>query len=135
MFRHYRVILRELVVSTLLSNTSMSMQLLAIQFKTSHMFYVVEIAMFEIFKILKSSSYHTDDIYSHHIISYKWYIQPAHHIIQMVYTASTSYHTDGIYNQHIISYRWYIRPAHHIIQIVYTATTQDFMRIVTTKLF
>ena len=42
MFRHYCVILRELVVSTLLSYTTMSMQSLVIQFKFSHMFYAVE---------------------------------------------------------------------------------------------
>jgi len=33
MFRHYHVILREFAVSTLLSYTSISMQLLVIQFK------------------------------------------------------------------------------------------------------
>jgi len=36
MFRHYCVILRELVVNTVLSYTSMSMQSLVIQFKISH---------------------------------------------------------------------------------------------------
>jgi len=55
MFRHYCVILRELAVSTLLSYTSMSMQLLVIQYKISRMFYAVEISMFKIFGILKSS--------------------------------------------------------------------------------
>jgi hypothetical protein len=42
MFRHYRVILRQLAVSTLLSYTSMSKQSLVIQFKISHMFFAVE---------------------------------------------------------------------------------------------
>jgi hypothetical protein len=51
MFQHYCVILRELVVSTLPSYTSMSMQLLVIQFKISHVFYAVEISVFKIFKI------------------------------------------------------------------------------------
>jgi len=53
MFQHYCVILRELVVSILLS---MLMQLLVIQFKIiSHMSYAVEISMFKIFTILKLS--------------------------------------------------------------------------------
>jgi len=55
MFQHYRVILREIVVSTLLSYPSMSVQLLVIQFKFSHMFYTVEISIFKIYKILKLS--------------------------------------------------------------------------------
>jgi len=42
MFRHCSVILRELVVSTLLSYTSISMQSLVIQPKISHVFYGVE---------------------------------------------------------------------------------------------
>jgi len=42
MFRHSDAILRELVVSTLLSYTSVLMQQLVIQFKISHMFYAVE---------------------------------------------------------------------------------------------
>jgi len=42
MFRHYYVILRELVVSTLLSYTSISVQLLVIQCKDFYMFYAVE---------------------------------------------------------------------------------------------
>jgi len=42
MFRHYCVILRELVVSTLLSYISMSRHSLVIQLKISHTFYVVE---------------------------------------------------------------------------------------------
>jgi len=55
MFRHYSVILRELIVSTLPSYTSMSVQLLVIQYKISHMFYAVEISMFKILKL----SYYT----------------------------------------------------------------------------
>ena len=55
MFRHNCVILRELVVSPLLRYTSTSMQLLAIQFKISHVFYAVEISTFKIIKILKLS--------------------------------------------------------------------------------
>jgi hypothetical protein len=47
MFRHYCVILGELVVSTLPSYTSVSMQLLVIRFKISRMFYAVEILMFK----------------------------------------------------------------------------------------
>jgi len=50
MSKHYCVILRELIVSTLLSYTSMSVPLLVIKF---HTFYSVEISMFKIFKILK----------------------------------------------------------------------------------
>jgi hypothetical protein len=53
MFRHYCVILRELVVSTLLSYTSMSMQ--SLQFKISLIFYAVESPMFKIFGILELS--------------------------------------------------------------------------------
>ena len=53
MLRHYRVILRELEVSTLPSYTSMSMQLLVIQFKVARLFYAGEISVFKIFKILK----------------------------------------------------------------------------------
>jgi hypothetical protein len=53
MFRHYCVILRQLAVSTLSSYTSMSMQLLVIQYKISHMFYAVEISIFKTFKTLK----------------------------------------------------------------------------------
>ena len=49
MFRHYCVILRELVVTTLLSYTSMLVQLLVMQFKTPYMFYAVEITMLKIF--------------------------------------------------------------------------------------
>ena len=55
MFRHYCVTLRELAVSTLLSHTSMSMQLLVIQYKISRMLYAIEISMFKIFGILKLS--------------------------------------------------------------------------------
>ena len=50
MFRHYRVILRELVDSTLLSYTSMSMQSLVIQFKISHVLYA---AQYQCLKSLK----------------------------------------------------------------------------------
>jgi hypothetical protein len=50
MFRNYCVILRELVVCTLLSYTSMSVQLLVIQFKVSHMFPAVEISVFCYFR-------------------------------------------------------------------------------------
>jgi len=39
MFRHYCVILRELIVSTFLSYTSMSVQWLVIQFKISHVLF------------------------------------------------------------------------------------------------
>jgi hypothetical protein len=59
MFRHYCVILREFVVSTLPSYTSMSNELVGniiqnLKFKIiSHLFYAVE--MFKIFKILKLS--------------------------------------------------------------------------------
>jgi hypothetical protein len=42
MFRHYCVILRELIVSTLLTYINMSMQSLVIQFKISHIFFAVE---------------------------------------------------------------------------------------------
>jgi hypothetical protein len=42
MFQHYFVILTELIVSTLLSYASVSVQLLVIQFKFSHVFYAVE---------------------------------------------------------------------------------------------
>ena len=52
MFHHHCVILRELVVCTLLSYTSMSVQLLVIQFKIiSRMFFAVEISMFKILKL------------------------------------------------------------------------------------
>ena len=54
-FRHYCVILRELLVSIVSSYTSMLMWLLVIQFKISCMSYAVEISMFKIFKILKLS--------------------------------------------------------------------------------
>jgi len=54
MFRQYRVILREFVVSTLPRNTGMSVQLLVIQFKTiSHRFYAVEISVFKILENIK----------------------------------------------------------------------------------
>jgi hypothetical protein len=54
MFRHYCVILREFVVGTLPSYTSMAMQLLVIrvQFNILHMIYAVEVSAFKIFKIL-----------------------------------------------------------------------------------
>jgi len=55
MFRHYCVILRELVVTTLLIYTSISVQLLVMQFNITHTFYAVEITVFKIFKILKLS--------------------------------------------------------------------------------
>jgi len=48
MFRHYCVILRELVNSTLLIYTSMSVQSLVIQFEISHMVYDVEISAFKL---------------------------------------------------------------------------------------
>jgi hypothetical protein len=48
MFQHICVILRELEVSTLPSYMSISMQLLVTQYKTSHMFYAVEISIFKI---------------------------------------------------------------------------------------
>jgi len=55
-FRHNRVIIRELVVSTLPLYTTMLMQLLVIKFKIiSHMFYVVKTSLFKIVKILKLS--------------------------------------------------------------------------------
>jgi len=57
MFRHYCVIVRELVISTLPSYTRMWVQLLIIQFEILHMFYAVEISVFKIFKILKLSYY------------------------------------------------------------------------------
>jgi hypothetical protein len=55
MFRHYCVILRELIDSTLLSYTSISVQLLVIQFKILHIFHAMEILMFKTFEILKLS--------------------------------------------------------------------------------
>jgi hypothetical protein len=56
MFRHYCVILRELVVVPCQVTQVRQMQLLVIQFKiTAHGFYAVEISMFKIFKILKWS--------------------------------------------------------------------------------
>jgi hypothetical protein len=71
MFQHYCVILRELLVSTLPSYTSMSMQLFVIQFKISRMLYAFEISVFEIsdkiflsviIKWLKSSSYNSHEV-------------------------------------------------------------------------
>jgi len=55
MFHQYCVILNELIVSTLPSYTSLSLHLLVIQFKISHMFYAVEISMFKILNVLKLS--------------------------------------------------------------------------------
>jgi hypothetical protein len=63
MFRHYRVILRVLVISALLSYTSMSNEDVVIQFKIEifHIRFrqvliiIVEISVFKIFKILKLS--------------------------------------------------------------------------------
>jgi hypothetical protein len=52
MFRHNYDILKQLIVSTSQSYISMSMQFLVIQYKISHMFYAVEIAMFKILKKL-----------------------------------------------------------------------------------
>ena len=54
MFRHYCVILRKHVVSTLPSYTTVSNAVVGNKFKIiSHRFFAVEISMFKIFKILK----------------------------------------------------------------------------------
>ena len=59
MFRHYRAILREFVVSTLPSYISMSKTVVGNTIETlqiiSHKFHAVEIAVFKIFEILKLS--------------------------------------------------------------------------------
>jgi hypothetical protein len=57
-FRHYRVILRELVVCTLLSYAIMSLRSLVIQFKIiSHMFFAVESQCLKSFIIIIISCY------------------------------------------------------------------------------
>ena len=57
MFRHYCIILRELVVSTLPSYTSVSNAVVGNTIKIiSHGFYAVEISIFKIFKTLKLSN-------------------------------------------------------------------------------
>jgi hypothetical protein len=57
MFRHIVPSSREFVVSTLLSYISMSMQLLVIQFKISHMFIVVESQCLKPLKYYNCPSY------------------------------------------------------------------------------
>ena len=60
MFRHYRVILRELVISTLLSYTSMWMQLLVTKFKIFKIwnlkFKIISPTNFKNFKLLPTKN-------------------------------------------------------------------------------
>jgi hypothetical protein len=59
MFQHKCVILRELAVSTLLSYTSMSTHSLLIQFKMSHMSFVVESKCLTLQKFYSCPRYNT----------------------------------------------------------------------------